>query len=297
MACFKPLEAWQTSDGLIHFHLRPDSRPLLLPCAQCIGCRLERSRQWAVRCLHEAQMHKWSSFVTLTYDDEHVPVDMSLRYSDFQLFMRRVRKHFRSERQRIRFYMCGEYGETTSRPHFHACLFGAFFPDRVLFKRMDSGSNLYTSVILDSLWSNGFCSVGDVTFESAAYVARYIMKKVTGDAADQHYRCVDSDGVVYWREPEFNSMSLKPGIGAEWFKKFHCEVYPRDYVVVNGLKVRPPKYYDKLAADFDAYMMDDIAFDRETKMSQFLGDCTVDRLRVREIVTKARLRFKLRTLE
>jgi hypothetical protein len=101
---------------------------LELPCGQCIGCRLERSRQWAMRCLHESSLYDRNAFVTLTYDDEHLPPGGSLNYPDFQRFMKRLRKNSKSP---IRFYMGGEYGESTLRPHFHVCLFGYDFPDKV----------------------------------------------------------------------------------------------------------------------------------------------------------------------
>lgn len=295
MACFSPLAAWQLDGGEIVFSERGKvRRHLSLPCGQCIGCRLERSRQWAVRCMHESKMHDFSVFVTLTYDDDHVPYDSSLNYRHFQLFMKRVRKHFAS---RVRFYMCGEYGELFSRPHFHACLFGVFFEDREFFRELDSGSKLWTSKTLSKLWPYGFCSIGDVTFESAAYVARYVMKKVTGPRADKHYEAVDPvSGEVFSRIPEFTRMSLKPGIGATFFQKYRSEIFPRDEVVIRGMKMKPPKYYDRLLAADPTTMSDDIEYSRYVRSLELLSDNTPDRLRVREIVTKARLNFKKRSI-
>jgi len=186
--------------------------------------------------MHEAQLHEHSVFVTLTYSDEHLG-SFSLVYSDFQKFMKRVRKKFGP----VRFYVAGEYGDGFQRPHFHCLLFGCWFPDREFHKDLPSGFRLYRSAQLEKLWPFGFSSIGDVTFESAAYVARYVMKKVTGKAAEQHYEFVDiGSGEVSQRVPEFNRMSLKPGIGAGWFKKFGNEVFPNDYVVMNGVKMSPP---------------------------------------------------------
>lgn len=303
-----------------------------VPCGHCIGCRLERSRQWAVRCVHEAQLHEHSSFITLTYNDANVPADGSLRYEDFSLFMKKIREEkrrdsvrrlgTRAEKRRlgarsrrasspnrgglnstpvfcktgIRFYMCGEYGEKFNRPHFHACLFGIHFSDRKLYKSLPSGSNIYTSEWLEDLWGKGFASIGDVTFESAAYVARYIMKKVTGGKADWHYQFSDENGEVFWKEPEFNKMSLKPGIGARWLDKFHADVYPADYVVVRGLKMKPPKYYDKKAVVF-CKEYDDVVFEREKKALLCADDCTPERLKVRQICKDKSLEFLKRTLE
>ena len=168
-------------------------QPEKLPCGQCVGCRLERSRQWAIRCMHEAQMHEDNCFITLTFnpeslDDRSNPWSLDVR--DFQLFMKRLRKKYGAG---IRFYHCGEYGELNKRPHYHACIFGFDFPDKRLWKVTNSGHRLYISESLDELWPFGFCTIGNVTFESAAYVARYIMKKVNGDAAADHYEWIDED--------------------------------------------------------------------------------------------------------
>lgn len=296
MACFSPQTAVRTDDGGVTFVPRGwDGRRVFeLPCGQCVGCRLERSRQWAMRCMHESQMHEFSCFVTLTYDDAHLPADGGLEYKPFQLFMRKVRKRF----PRARFYMCGEYGERYKRPHYHACLFGVFFPDRKVFKDSGSGFKIYTSDLLSSFWTLGFASVGDFSFETAAYVARYVMKKVTGPMAADHYLKTDLEtGEVTSIRPEFTKMSLKPGIGATWFDKYHAQTYPRDYVIVRGKKCKPPRYYDKLLANLSDFRVDEVEYDRFVKAQAVAHDNTPERLAVREIVTRARLVSKVRTLE
>lgn len=289
MACYSPISAFQTTEGQIVFSERGSiARALKLPCQQCVGCRLERSRQWATRCLLESQMHSHNCFITLTYSPEHLPQDCSLDYSHFQLFMKRLRKHFTGVR--IRFYMCGEYGENYGRPHYHACLFGLDFSDKSFWKLSPSGEKLYRSAVLESLWPYGFSSVGDVTFQSAAYVARYIMKKITGQPAIAHYAVVDPDtGEYFQRTPEFNKMSLKPGIGALWFEKYSSDVYPHDFIVINGKKIRPPKYFDKLLADDNPFTFDDIQYSRELNADKHLDDNTESRLAVKQAVTNARL--------
>lgn len=267
-------------------------RELVLPCGQCVGCRLERSRQWAVRCMHEAQMFDANSFVTLTYDEAHVPEDMGLHYREFQLFMKRLRKTGR----KARFFMCGEYGAIHGRPHFHACLFGVSFPDRLFYRELGSGSKIYTSPELSSLWPLGFSSIGDVTFESAAYVARYVLKKVGNDV--ERLGVLDmSTGELQLRASEFVRMSLKPGIGFEWFQKFVPEVYPRDFVIVRGRQCKPPRYYDKLLESESDTKYDAINLARFERSIAALADNTPDRLRVRETVARARLAFKHRSLE
>ena len=141
--------------------------------------------------MHEAQMHENNCFITLTINPEELEKrknKWSLDHREFQLFMKRLRKKYGE----VRFYMCGEYGEENKRPHYHACLFGVEFEDKELH-RVRRGIPLYKSETLNKLWKLGFCTIGDVTFESAAYVARYIMKKVTGEKAEEHYRCPDRD--------------------------------------------------------------------------------------------------------
>lgn len=306
MACFHPLKAWQSksalSDGRLTFK-EPSDRdthyPLMVPCGQCIGCRLERLRQWAMRCMHESQMHEDSCFVTLTYSEENIPDGGTLVYRHFQLFMKRLRKLY----PQIRFYMCGEYGETFKRPHYHACLFGVRFEDRELYKVSSSGYRLYTSKLLDKLWKKGLCSIGDVTFESAAYVARYVMKKVNGDLADEHYQRFNVyTGEIFHVEPEFANMSRggrygPGGIGKTWFDRFNRDIYPQDFVVVNGKKVKPPKYYDRLYSELDAESCDYVGFLRGERAMEFRENSTPERLDAREVVTRARLSVKGRSLE
>lgn len=299
MACYSPLSAWQTESGEIVFAERGKIlRSLVLPCGQCIGCRLARSRGWAIRCMHEHQCHEWSSFVTLTYNEESVPYPPSVDVRPFQLFMKRLRKRMRVP---IRYYMCGEYGESFGRPHYHACLFGVFFDDREVWKELPSGFKLYRSKVLEELWPFGNSSVGDVTYESARYVANYCTKKVLGPKADEHYQWIDPyTGEVFERDPEFATMSLKPGIGQKWFEKYSKEVLVHDAVVVDGMKIKPPRYYDTLIQRMvgeNYYKYDEIQFQRYKDSLKFEDDYSYDRLRAREVVTRARLAFNKRTLE
>jgi len=289
MACFHPLQAYQCSDGSIVFSERKGDvvRSLSLPCGQCRGCRLERSRQWAVRCMHEASLHEHNCFITLTYDNDHCPTDRSLNYGDYQRFMKRFRKRFKDST--IRFYMAGEYGEKFERPHFHACIFGFDFPDKTLWKRTPSGSLIYRSKSLEDLWPFGYSSIGDVTFESAAYVARYVMKKRTGKGVGDHYETTDFEtGEIKDRVPEFNRMSLKPGIGFDWYRKFHSDIYPHDYVVINGRESRPPKFYDKKFAEQFPEEFEALQFQRFVDAVDRFDDNSDERLLVKEQVLEAK---------
>ena len=296
MACFRPLKAFQLAGGGISFSERGDVyRQLQLPCGQCVGCRLERSRQWAVRCMHEASLYDRNCFVTLTYDDEHVPPHSSLRYSDFQKFLKRVRRRFSSAR--VRFYMCGEYGESFGRPHFHACLFNFDFDDKVYLCRSPGGSPVYRSAVLETLWTFGFSSIGEVNFQSAAYVARYVMKKVTGQMAAAHYERVDAEtGEIVKRCPEFNKMSLKPGIGAAWLAKYRSDVYPHGRVVVNGHEANPPRYYDKLWKREDALAYEDLEYAKFLRGQERYADSLPHRLEAREKVARAKVGLLKRSL-
>lgn len=292
MACFRPVEAFLMPDGSVSFWSRAGSvRQFHVSCGRCQGCLLERSRQWAVRCMHESQLHDRNCFLTLTYDDEHLPEGGSLVYRDFQLFLKRLRRAIAPNQ--VRFFMCGEYGEQLARPHYHACLFGYDFPDKVFFRR--SGKNVvYRSPALEKLWPFGWSSIGSVTFQSAGYVARYCFKKVTGDPAREHYAVVDQgSGVIFDRVPEFCHMSLRPGVGAEWVRRFSSDVVPGSSVVVNGVETEVPRYYKRLL-ERDLSVEDFAAFEgrvKERVSRRDRMDNTARRLRVRERVTVARLRL------
>lgn len=277
MSCYFPLHAYKAksndTDKIAITFSRPQSwrgEPLNLPCGQCVGCRLERSRQWAVRCVHEASLYDQNSFLTLTYDDKHLPTDGSLVLSDFQNFMKRLRKSVAPKR--VRFYHCGEYGELNGRPHYHALLFNHGFGDCKLFSKRE-GTELFVSDELSKLWTHGFSTIGEVTFESAAYVARYIMKKVTGDRAEEHYA---------GRRPEYTTMSRRPGIGKGWFEKFKTDVYPLDRVVVRGVDTRPPRFYDGLLGREDRSTLEFLKLERQRKNCYYVTDTLSDGRIVRE---------------
>lgn len=261
--------------------------PLTIACGQCIGCRLERSRRWAIRCVHEASLHEKNCFITLTYRDECMPELGTLVLDDWQRFMKRLRKEFGAG---IRFFHCGEYGEKYKRPHYHACLFNFDFDDRVLWSRRN-GFALYTSETLSRLWPSGFSTVGDVTFQSAAYVARYITKKITGRNAIGAYDIIDeSTGEVLGEyKAEYVTMSRRPGIGRAWLERNYKEVYPSDFIVINGKKMKPPPFYDH---SFEITHPDEMAKVKAKRALQgeaHADDNTPARLAVRERCQMARL--------
>jgi len=314
MACNYPIPAYKLSNGEIVFEERKgDVRQVLrLPCGQCDGCRLERSRQWAMRCMHEAQMHEQNCFITLTYNDDHLPFDNSLDYTDFQKFMKRLRKKFSYKVKRgqqgpigfrpIKFFMCGEYGDELGRPHFHACIFGIDFDDRVYFKSSASGSKLYTSQSLQNLWSDkggypiGHVTVGDVSFASAGYVARYIMKKRLGRTG-REYKSIDMEtGEVIDKQPEFARMSLRQGIGHSFYKKWKTDIYPEDICVVNGVAQKPPKYYAKKLKEEDPELYEEIQYQKHRRAMKNSKDNTEERLLAKEKVLKSKIKFLKREI-
>ncbi len=243
--------------------------------------------------MHETQMHETSSFLTLTYNDEHLPPDGSLVLAHWQNFAKRVRKKLGP----FRFYHCGEYGDENGRPHYHALMWGHdFSEDRVFFTK-HRGNNIYTSSQLDELWTHGFCQIGQISFQSAAYVARYIMKKIHGQQAENHYEGVDfTTGEITELRPEYTTMSRKPGIGKSWFDKYASDVYPDDFVISNGKKARPPAYYDNLYGETNPDSLALIKEGRAKSGRKHRANNTFERLRVRETVLEQKLQSLKRKL-
>lgn len=331
MPCFHPIKAYQAQPGAPLTFPKSGASNLTIPCSRCIGCRLERSKQTAIRLMHEAQLHEANSFITLTYENQHLskprdeledspsrgrrphskPVrrqkrtsknapqalatEDSLSKRDAQLFVKRLRYELTTKNPstRVKYYLVGEYGDTTKRPHFHACIFGEeFADDRVRDRQSPSGQTLYRSPTLEKAWPFGYSSIGDLTFESAAYVARYCMKKITGPMAETHYERLTTEGERYWITPEFALMSRGgrkgKGIAHGWFQKYGTDTYPNDFVVMNGHQHKPPRYYDKLNALLDQEGQKLIALERQFEANRNKADNTPARLRAKEQVALAR---------
>lgn len=292
MPCFSPLAAFYGEKGAsgkraITFDRKASYSGvrLRLPCGQCVGCRVEKSRQWAMRCMHEFRTGgSTGAFVTLTYDDDHLPVDGSLSVDELQRFMKRLRKQLGDG---VRFYGCGEYGEQNGRPHYHVLLLNRDFSDKRPFKRSPGGETLYNSHLLDKCWPAGFALTGDVTFDSCSYVAGYVVKKITGDLAEAHYA---------GRVPEFGVMSRRPGLGSEYFKRYGAEIAAHDSVVINGLEVRPPRFYDTRLDVLDAERLAALKLKRRRVALRLRAESTPDRRRIREIVAIKRLMSKEKKL-
>ena len=298
MTCYTPLIGYRRKDGTFSPRETADSLGTMeVPCGSCTGCRLDRSRDWAVRCVHEAQLHLSSEYVTLTYRDDALPWDRSLRPDDFRLFVKRVRKKYPG----VRYFQCGEYGGKFGRPHHHALMFNWYLKDRKFWKTVN-GYDLYTSQELESLWQHGFCTMGAVSFTSAAYVSRYIMKKITGRQAESHYRTEFMDRktgelIQSRRMAEYNTMSRRPGIASRWFDLYWRDVFPNDYVVLDGKKMPVPRYYLKKLADMDKEMYLKVIERREDRGIKEAWNQTRERLEVRHTVKKAQTSTLKRDLE
>lgn len=200
--------------------------------------------------MHQASLHSDNSFVTLTYDEDNLPDHGTLKKSHVQDFIKSLRQRIKP--QKISYFLCGEYGDTTERPHYHIALFGYQFPDLALYSSRDN-IRCYTSELCDSVWKKGRSIIGTLTYQSAAYIARYTLKKLNGETADGFYQRLDlTTGEIIPVEHEFMLCSTRPGIGKDWFKQYSDETFPCDFVVVDGKKHPVPVYYTRLAKNLEA---------------------------------------------
>ena len=331
MPCYSPITAWRgrrlNENGKRPLVFNPKDgfkdMEVQVPCGKCYGCRLEYSRQWAVRCVHEAQMHEDNCFITLTFNDDNLPKDLSIRKEHLQKFFKRLRRKLDREAEqngtiptRFKYFACGEYGESSHRPHYHAILFGYDFPDKELHTKRN-GNLLFRSRSLEKLWPQGYSLIGDVSFESCAYVARYVMKKRKGDRdyVDpqtglknyEFYLLGDIEtGEVHEVEPEFVLMSRgsgktsdpdtwRYGIGRNWLNTFKSDTN-KDFITLNGVKMKLPKYYDSVLEMEDELEFRKRKARRRTQAELRKEDNTFERLMVKEKVKKAQLSITTRDI-
>lgn len=293
MACYSPLRCYEgpvKEPGKVNVvWKRSDSErgvDLILPCGKCVGCLMARAKTWSMRCMHEASLYSDNCFITLTYDDKHLPFNRSLDVWIFSDFMKRLRAQFGAG---IRFFAAGEYGALNLRPHYHALLFNHDFADKLPYKETDAGSMIYVSDSLQKLWPDGFSSVGAVSLHSASYVARYNLKKVLNPVP-----LPDS------LSKEFVNMSRRPGIGKSWFDKFKGDVFPSDEVILStGTRMSPPRYYDNLLDKVDPVLYSSVRLKRKqrgptmvplvlpTGQTILVNDNDSFRLPVKELVFRA----------
>lgn len=298
MACFHPIIGYRTPSGTLT-QSRSGAyidRPMTVACGQCIGCRLSRSHAWAIRCVHEASQRPQNHFVTLTYDEANQPPGGTLYHPHFQKFIKRLRKQL--EPHRISFFMCGEYGDDLARPHYHALIFGYAFKELSLWKNNSQGDPIFTSPELTRLWGHGIATAQDVNFKTAAYCARYITKKITGKNAEAHYTRTNPDTLeTIQLQNEYASMSKKPAIGATWQAKYDSDLYPSDFIIIEGRKCPIPAYYDRLKERVSPEALEKIKLQRIRNAIKHKPNNTPERLAVRKIVLQAKLTKLSRPLE
>lgn len=303
MACYNQLLAYQKTDRNLNGK-RPvtfskseafEHNKLYLPCGKCLGCRLEYARQYAVRCVHEAQLHEHNCFITLTYRPEDIPEDRSVHKTHIQKFIKRLRRKIGKQ---ISYFAAGEYGEKGWKPHYHLIIFGYDFPDKTLWGNSPLGLPLYISEELRKLWKHGYHSIGNVTIESASYVARYCMKKIdiaTND--DGTIPLTDTEtGEYYLLKPEFTLMSKNPAIAKNWIEIYWKDVYPKDFITIEGTRHKPPKYYDRWLEKNHPEIYEKVMEERKDYVINN-QDNTVARQYVKEKVKTAQTQTLKRNLE
>lgn len=270
MPCHNPRFSTQDEYGLVtlrHSRLQAlleEGDYLELSCGRCGGCRARRVRDKAIRSYHESLLHRRAAgralvsnncFITLTYDDSTLPPHSSLDHSHWQNFA----KKFRRDVGPFRYLMCGEYGGKTHRPHYHAVLFGMdFHADRKIWKQ-DGKKIEWRSPTLEELWPHGFSSLAPMNFATASYVAGYVVKKMrNANFEEAHAIYGKGPEPIFVKKPEYTQASKVPGLGADFFKKYWHEIYPRDRVRIEGKEYMPPKFYDKLLFERDPVVYDQV---------------------------------------
>jgi len=301
MACTNPITAYKSRTvnpsgkrSIIFNKTSPHAYadlPVTIPCGMCIGCRIQRARTWALRCVHEAKGHTFNSFVTLTYEDAKLPENSAIEKRELQLFFKKLRKAGFV----FRYFAAGEYGSQTNRPHYHIIFFGVdFHEDRRLYKQSETG-NYYKSPTLTSIWGNGECIIAGFNFTTAQYVAKYIIgKKLGKDSRDNPaYQRLDlSTGECFQVEPEFVLMSRRPGIGAEWYEKYAEDAFPSDFLIHDEKKFTVPKYYLNKLEKTDTSMHQSVK--KKRRISQHLNQPDRRALEAKALINSQREKTKKR---
>lgn len=294
MACYHPSHV--TIDRKTMAGSAPRRDSVKVPCGTCIGCRSDQGRDWAIRLMHESTQTYPSFFITLTYDEQNLPGQWpdderprgTLSPDDLSVFFKRLRK---SSSLPVRYYACGEYGSSGDRPHYHAALFGMRLLDRTQIGTR-KGYPVFRSATLEKAWGNGSTEITSLSWKSASYVAGYVQKKARTKAnPTNHLRVCPDSGEIVELCPEFARMSRRPGIGKKWLEKYWQDVYPRDFVFMDGTPFKPPRYYDKLMEDINPTLMEEVRYQR-WKDAEEIGD---EKLIMAEKIHRSRLKLFGRT--
>lgn len=305
MACFHPLPAIKKrfSDQYIvgrrgdiftpytDYQTGELIEPISIPCGKCIGCRLDYSRAWADRCVLESLDKDPDTcwFLTLTYDDNHIVTDkrslltdkgtLTLYPKDVQDFIKRLREHWSRiyNVDNIRFYLAGEYGSTSGRPHYHMIVYNLPIFDLKFYRSNLDGDSLFNSDEIEDIWNNGFVVIGRLEWKTAAYTARYVTKKFKGKTKAETDEFYKSCSLV----PEFTRCSRRPGIAREFYEKHSAEIYKNDEIILHSGRVtKPPKYFDKIMKEEDADLMEFVKTARrhvaELKKAEIFNETSLD---------------------
>lgn len=295
MACYRPLDGYRQPGGGVRIGFEPPGslQKLAIPCGRCFGCTMEYRRMWAIRCQHEAALYDSNLFVTLTYDEENLPWHRGLELDHMQRFLKRLRKKYEGDiaipeadgKRPIRYYLAGEYGEETDRPHWHLLLFNLRLPD---YHGQPKAIELAS---MRELWPFGHHQVDQFTPARAAYTAGYAAKKVRGYiqrklAYDVYH---PETGEIYERRPPFATMSRRPvGLGVYYFRRFRSD-FLRGYVGGrSGTKERLPRLYHQYLREDQEWAYDDEIRREEYLMSADPRERWPDRLLAKEAVAKAK---------
>lgn len=324
MTCFHPKLAYEYTlvDGTKKLSFQKtalnylNARELPLPCYWCSGCRADRQQEWATRIIHEAEPHgDQNIFITLTYATQNLTADGTLVKSHFQNFMKKLRKRIAPEK--VRYYMAGEYGNICTahggyvhtkvkdklpcyvckigRPHYHVILFN-YRPTDEYKWAIRKGNQCYRSETIEKCWQHGTSEYGLLTPASARYVAGYILKKITGEKAEEHYRLPSNSGNYHYALPEYNNMSLKPGLGTTWYEKYYRDIFPDDFVMEGDRKKKVPKYYMQLLREKHPDFYEEIKLQRRDKALLNSQKPNQPSLEARETCHQAKLNRKEQSL-
>jgi len=236
-----------------------------VPCGVCRVCRVRRRLEWATRIVLEGMEHARCSVVTLTYRPEDSPPDGGLRPKDLQDFLKSLR-YFSGEE--FRFFGVGEYGAhgPGHHPHYHVVFFGLDFPDQQFLKRTRKGTALYRSELLDRAWKKGHAWVGEFSWASAQYVAGYVMKKIGGDLADEHYKGL---------EREFIRVSKMPGLARSWYDANWESMYSDGFILIDGKRRLIPRKFDDWTREERPEFWAELLLARRLDLEESLDDAEV----------------------
>lgn len=311
MPCLHPLKGWRSyaknpsgKRSIVFQHKKGwNHLTVTVPCGRCIECRLEKSRQWAIRCEKEAELYEHNCVVTLTYDQEHLPENGSIQMADAQKFMKRLRERY--PEKKIRSYGCAEYGEKRGRPHYHIILFNHDFEDKeedLSMVGLEPEHKYFTSKILDEEWGMGRTQIMALNFETAAYVARYVMKKINSPGHTRVNLSLKESGdpkgsstlhFVPVSDERSVCVSRRPGIGREWYEQNKQWLCNSHTIHSRGRPMAAPQFYKRRMEIDDPDLYQKIKYQQKLDQQKNLDNLKIQHLNGNHI-NSAKLGYKPR---